>query len=85
MVEVTVEFVVDDSAIFLVYRKSYGGHNLDTGHWDPGLLCLICTLYAFTPKNRFRKATKAGWERGGDGKYIIDTKLTILEQGSSCG
>ena len=60
MVEVTVEFVVDDSAIFLVYRKSYGGHNLDTGHWDPGLLCLICTLYAFTAKNRFRKATKAG-------------------------
>ena len=63
MVEVTVEFVVGDSAIFLVYRKSYGGHNLDTGHWDPGLLCLICTLYAFTPKNRFRKQQKRDWER----------------------
>lgn len=32
VVEVTVEFVVGDGAIFLIYRKSYGGHNLDTGH-----------------------------------------------------
>ena len=26
-----------------------------------------------------------GGGRGGDGKYITDTKLTILEQGFSCG
>ena len=27
----------------------------------------------------------SGGGRGGDGKYITDTKLTILEQGFSCG